>query len=92
MRRLGGVCGRGGSGYDGGMKVKTSVTISSTLLEEIDRHGGNRSAFLERAARLYLAQVSRSGRDAKDAALLDRRAKYLNEQAADVLEYQGLPE
>ena len=77
--------------YSGGMKVKTSVTLSSTLLEEIDGHGENRSAFLERAARLYLAQVAKSGRDAKDAEIIERRAKYLNEQAADVLEYQGLP-
>ena len=74
------------------MRVKTSVTLSSTLLEEIDSIGGNRSAFLERAARLYLAQVAKSGRDAKDAGLLERSAKYLNEEAADVLEYQGLPE
>ena len=78
--------------YSGGMKVKTPVTLSSSLLEEIDSHGGNRSAFLERAAHLYLAQVAKSGRDAKDAEIIERRAKYLNEQAAEVLEYQGLPE
>ncbi|MFN0105912.1 MAG: hypothetical protein ACKV2U_27975 [Bryobacteraceae bacterium] len=74
------------------MKVKTSVTLSSTLLEEIDSRDSNRSAFLERAARLYLAQEAKSGRDAKDAALLERNAERLNKEAADVLEYQGLPE
>ena len=73
------------------MRVKTSITLPQALLEEIDSNGGNRSAFLERAARLYLAQAAKAGRNAKDAAILERRAEYLNKEAADVLEYQGLP-
>ena len=78
--------------YVGGMKVKTSVTLPSTLLEEIDRLNSNRSAFFEQAARLYLAQGARHVRDAKDAAILERNAERLNREAADVLEYQDLPE
>jgi hypothetical protein len=78
--------------YVGSMKVKTSVTLPSTLLEEIDRLNSNRSAFFEQAARLYLAQGARHVRDAKDAAILERNAERLNREAADVLEYQDLPE
>jgi metal-responsive CopG/Arc/MetJ family transcriptional regulator len=74
------------------MKVKTSVTLPSTLLEEIDRLNSNRSAFFEQAARLYLAQGAKHDRDAKDAAILERNAERLNREAADVLEYQDLPE
>jgi metal-responsive CopG/Arc/MetJ family transcriptional regulator len=70
------------------MKVRTSVTLPSTLLEEIDRLNSDRSAFFEQAARLYLAQNAKCGRDAKDTAILKRNAERLNREAADVLEYQ----
>jgi len=74
------------------MKVKTSVTLPVALLEEIDRRDSNRSAFLEQAARLYLAQSAKRERDAKDLAILEKNAERLNREAADVLEYQNLPE
>jgi metal-responsive CopG/Arc/MetJ family transcriptional regulator len=74
------------------MKVKTSVTLPGALLDEIDRTHANRSAFLEQAARMYLDKVSKSKRDAKDAAILNKHAARLNREAADVLEYQDLPE
>lgn len=73
------------------MRVKTSVTLPSALLEEIDRIDSNRSAFLERAALSYLARTAKAARDAQDAAILDRVADELNRQS-DVLEFQGLPE
>ena len=68
-----------------------SVTLPSTLLEEIDRVDSNRSAFLEKAAVSYLARRAKTERDARDAAILDRVAEELNGQS-DVLEFQGLPE
>ena len=71
------------------MRVKTSVTLPDTLLKEIDRHGSNRSAFLEQAAVAYLAQKARLERDSKDAAILAKHADRLNREALDVLEYQG---
>ena len=71
------------------MRVKTSVTLPSALLKEIDRLDSNRSAFLERAAAAYLARVAKAGRDANDAAILERNAGRLNREAADVLEYQA---
>jgi metal-responsive CopG/Arc/MetJ family transcriptional regulator len=74
------------------MKVKTSVTLSNALLEEIDRVDTNRSAFLERAALAWLARTAREARNLRDDEILDRNAERLNEEAVDVLEYQGLPE
>ena len=66
------------------------MTLPSTLLEEIDRLSANRSAFLEQAANLYLAQNAKRDRNAKDAAILEKNAERLNREAADVLEYQNL--
>lgn len=74
------------------MKVMTSVTLPGELLEEIDRVNPDRSAFLEQAARMYLDAVAKHGRDSKGAAILNRNAKRLNREAADVLEYQHLAE
>ena len=74
------------------MRVKTSVTLPGALLEEIDRHNSNRSAFLEQAARFYLAQAAKYDRDAKDVAIINKNVARLNREAADVLEYQDLAE
>ena len=75
--------------YNRGMRVKTSVTLPSSLLREIDRLDGNRSAFLERAAVSYIGKQLKFELDARDAAILDRVADELNRQS-DVLEFQGL--
>lgn len=69
------------------MRVKTSVTLPSSLLEDIDRANSNRSAFLEQAARHYLQLGGKRDRDAKDAAILAQNSERLNREAADVLEY-----
>lgn len=74
------------------MRVKTSVTLPDDLLDEIDRISNNRSSFLEQAARQSLSQAAKASRDARDAAIIEKNADRLNEEAADVLEYQGLPE
>jgi metal-responsive CopG/Arc/MetJ family transcriptional regulator len=74
------------------MKVKTSVTLSGALLEEIDRADTNRSAFLERAARAYLSRSAKAARDSRDFGILEGNAERLNQEAADVLEYQDIPE
>lgn len=72
------------------MRVKTSVTLPSSLLKEIDRLDSNRSAFLERAALSYISKRLKSELDAQDAAILERVADELNRQS-DVLAFQGLP-
>jgi metal-responsive CopG/Arc/MetJ family transcriptional regulator len=72
------------------VKSKTSVTLPSDLLEKIDRADSNRSGFLEKAARQYLARMEKARRDARDAAILDSSAERLNREALDVLDYQNL--
>jgi metal-responsive CopG/Arc/MetJ family transcriptional regulator len=74
------------------MKAKTSVSLTKELLAEIDRVGGrdaNRSEFLEEAAWDRIALLKRRRREARDARILDRRARALNSEAFDVLEYQA---
>ena len=72
------------------MKVKTSITLPEDLLQAIDQTDPNRSSFIEKAARQYLAALAKSRREAQDAAILDARAELLNRDARDVLEYQDL--
>jgi len=73
------------------MKVKTSITLSDDLLDEIDRRSGefrSRSAFLETAARGFLRQLARTELEQRDLNTINRRAEALNAEAADVLSYQ----
>ena len=73
------------------MKIKTSVTLSDTLLVDIDRHAGkaaNRSEFIETAVRSYIAALVRQQQNLRDLAIINRRATRLNREAMDVLEYQ----
>ena len=80
-----------GWAYFGGMKVKTSVTLSDELLARIDRREGqfkNRSVFLEVAAKAFLAQLEREELNARDLEIINRHADRLNDEASDVLAYQ----
>jgi len=73
------------------MKIKTSVTLSEDLLEAIDQRAvrfKNRSDFIETAVRTFLVQMIRDEQNARDLAIINRRADYLNQEAADVLDYQ----
>jgi metal-responsive CopG/Arc/MetJ family transcriptional regulator len=71
--------------------VKTSITLPSELLGQLDRVDKNRSALLERAARAYLARLQSDQRDRRDIEIISRNAGRLNREAADILEYQQLP-
>jgi metal-responsive CopG/Arc/MetJ family transcriptional regulator len=75
------------------MKVKTSVTLSEDILEEVDRQSGakSRSEFIERALWVYVSELARRERDARDLEILNRHADRLNQEAADVLTYQVIP-
>jgi metal-responsive CopG/Arc/MetJ family transcriptional regulator len=73
------------------VRVKTSITLPSDLLKSIDQADSNRSAFIERAARSYLARMRKAEREAKDVEIINANAERLNKEAADVLDYQGLP-
>ncbi len=73
------------------MKIKTSITLSSGLVCRLDRFlgsDGNRSAVMEKALEAYLTDQERRSREARDLEILNRDAKILNREAADVLGYQ----
>lgn len=73
------------------MRVKTSITLPEDLLTSIDRADQNRSAFIERASRAYLARLEKAKLEARDIEIINAHADRLNEEAMDVLDYQGLP-
>jgi len=73
------------------VRVKTSITLPEELLDTIDRTDPNRSAFIERASRAYLARLEKAKREARDMQIINANADRLNKEAMDVLEYQGLP-
>ena len=76
------------------MKKKTSVTLSADLVSAIDRYADrfeNRSAFIEAAARSFIARLAREEQNARDLEIINRQANRLNHEALDVLTYQVIP-
>jgi Arc/MetJ-type ribon-helix-helix transcriptional regulator len=77
-----------------GMKIKTSITLSSSLITAIDEQAEsfkNRSEFIEAAVRAFLAQRQREARESRDLAIIAKRADRINAETAEVLEYQVIP-
>jgi metal-responsive CopG/Arc/MetJ family transcriptional regulator len=75
------------------MKIETTVALSEDLLAVLDSRSEGlqeRSAIVEAALRAYLAWP-RWGEDAADLGIINSHATELNEEAADVLEYQVIP-
>lgn len=74
------------------MKEKTSVTLSKDLLTQVDKLAGtreSRSAFIERVLKRYVRERKRAALNAKDLERINRAADRLNQEAADVLDYQA---
>ena len=73
------------------MKVKTSVTLSSDLLEELDKitPEGGRSELIEKAIWKYLELATREIRNRRDLDLLNSSAEILNAEALDSLGFQA---
>jgi metal-responsive CopG/Arc/MetJ family transcriptional regulator len=73
------------------MKSKTSITLSDSLLRELDRivgKNGNRSELIEKAVRAYILGIARDERDRRDLEILNRSAKRMEKEAKDALRYQ----
>jgi len=74
------------------MKVKTSITISEELLKVVDKRAKqykkNRSDFIEAAVLAFIGRLIRDEQNARDLEIINRRADYLNQEAAEVLAYQ----
>ena len=76
------------------MKIKTSITLSDDVLKAVDtfsKPGSNRSEFIESAVRRFIEHLKREHRNAEDLKIINRRAKKLNNEATNVLDYQVLP-
>ena len=75
------------------MKGKTSITLSKEVLAALDAAGAttSRSAFVERVLRQYFKRHARRQIGERDRAQLDRHARKLNREMADVLTYQRWP-
>ena len=74
------------------MKRKTSITLSSDLLDEIDRavgKGASRSEFIENVVREFFRAKLRDAINARDLKLINEHADYLNREMEDVLRYQS---
>lgn len=74
------------------MKVKTSIILSEELLEGVDQRARQqkktRSDFIETAVQAFIEQLIRDEQNTRDLEIINRRADFLNEEAADVLAYQ----
>lgn len=81
-------------GYFWSIKIKTSVTLSEELVSAIDHYSDrfeNRSAFIEAAAKTFIAKLAREEQDARDLDIINRQVIRLNSEALDVLSYQVIP-
>jgi metal-responsive CopG/Arc/MetJ family transcriptional regulator len=75
--------------YLSSMKIKTSITLSEDLLKILDRYAPeNRSEFIEKALRAFIARLAREERNARDIRIINEKAAALNKEALDVLGYQ----
>ena len=74
------------------MKQKTSITLSSDVLAEIDREAGSRasrSAFIENVLREYLRAKVREAINARDLELINANLDSLIRETQDLEEYQA---
>jgi metal-responsive CopG/Arc/MetJ family transcriptional regulator len=74
------------------MKLKTSITLSSDVMAELDREAGSRasrSAFIEGVLREYFNQKIRQAIHKRDLELINANIDYLTREAEDVDQYQA---
>jgi len=74
------------------MKQKTSITLSSDLLKEIDRtagKNGSRSEFIENVMRDYFKAKIREAINARDLQLINAHIDSLTRQARELDEFQA---
>lgn len=72
------------------MKVRTSISLSKNLLQQMDRlpRRPPRSEIIENALRLYFKNLQMNQRNKRDQELIDLHSTELNFEANDVLKYQ----
>ncbi|HEY3628790.1 MAG TPA: hypothetical protein VGL00_21050 [Terracidiphilus sp.] len=73
------------------MREKTSITLSSDLLAQVDQNigsRGSRSAFIEGVLREYFEGKIRAAINRRDLDLINANIDSLSREAMDVLRYQ----
>ena len=73
------------------MKEKTSITLSSDLLAEVDRNSGSktRSAYIEQVLREHFKAKVREAIHARDLELINAHADHLSRESQDLDQYQA---
>jgi len=74
------------------MKQKTSVTLSTEVLGDMDRLAGtarSRSALIEEILRRYIREQMKAERDAREIEIINRHAGQMSAEVNDVLRYQA---
>lgn len=74
------------------MKQKTSITLSSDLLAQVDRSSGSkasRSAFIEQVLREYFRTKVREAINARDLELINAHVDYLAHESQELDEYEA---
>lgn len=74
------------------MKTKASITLSSDVLERVDRSLGpesSRSGFIEMVLRHYFHECARREAQALEIERINAAAEVLNRESQDTLDYQA---
>jgi metal-responsive CopG/Arc/MetJ family transcriptional regulator len=72
------------------MKVRTSVTISSELLVQLNELAGKRrSEIIETALQEYFKKNSRQESLENDVDIINKNADLINKQVAETLQFQA---
>jgi metal-responsive CopG/Arc/MetJ family transcriptional regulator len=74
------------------MKKKISITLSSALLAEVDRHispTGSRSAFIEKVLQDHVRELKWLELQQRDLELINANVDYFNREMEDIMRYQA---
>ena len=74
-------------------KTKKSITLSNSLLNELDvfsKHM-NTSEFIEKALVYYISELKRKEQGQQDINIINANAERFKKEAEENLEYQAIP-
>lgn len=74
------------------MKQKTSITLSSDIVAEVDRDAGSkasRSAFIESVLREYFRTKLRNAINERDLKLINEHVEYLSRESRELNDYEA---
>jgi len=73
-------------------KVKKSISLSNSLLKELNRFNKNEniSQFIETALIYYINELKKHERGQRDIEIINANAKRFNKEAEENLKYQAV--